>query len=158
MDEIAPPHPAPPRRLPGLPMPAYRYIPGFQPHPYRAEGGHQHLAGQHPSGETCWLHGLDLFDHRYVWESHEVWEPLWLALRAGSAEKELVQAMIQWAASLLKGHMGAPEAALRLLGRAQARVAVARQAGPVCQGLDLDALLAPMATPGWPPPLGGLSR
>ena len=153
MDEIPPPLDPPPRRVTRLPMPAYRYIPGRHPHPYRGVDGHQHLVGEHPSGEEAWGHGLDLFDHRFYWESHEVWEPLWMSLPAESAERELVQAMIQWAASLLKRHMGADEAAARLCSRAQARVQVARRAGPVCRGLDLDALLEQMGAAGWPAPL-----
>lgn len=158
MEEIPPPPNLPPRRAPELPMPAYRYIPGLQPHPYRGDGGHRHLDGMHPGGDLCWRHGLDLFDHRFYWESHEVWEPLWLSLPAGSAEKELVQAMIQWAASLLKWHMGAPEAAARLRSRAMLRVETAQQAGPLCQGLDLDALRVAMQSPNWPAPLPALTR
>lgn len=144
---LPPPESPPERLLPGLPLPPYRYVPGVHPHPFRHEGGHDHEGridwGQPPVVESGWahnrryLHGLDLFNHRFYWESHEVWEAVWLALPKPSAERELVQGLIQVAAALLKRHQGLTRASDRLLTRARTRLG---RAAPVCWGIDVVAL------------------
>ena len=48
-------------------------------------------------------------------EAHEVWEPVWLACRPNSAERRLLQALIQYANAALKAEMGRDRAAARLL-------------------------------------------
>ena len=72
---IPPPDHPLPRRRPELPLPAYRYVPGLHPHPFRDADGHRHRHGHDwpaplwtPEGDwridAPWLHGLDLFDQR----------------------------------------------------------------------------------------------
>lgn len=56
----------------------------------------------------------------YFWEAHEVWEPVWMALPAGAAERALAQATIQLANASLKARMGRPRAVSRLCDIAQA--------------------------------------
>ncbi len=113
---------APPaRRLPAVSMPAYRFVPGLQPHPHKGEGGHRHSPALDP--EALWLHGLDLFDHRYYWECHEVLEGRWKALPRGAPERERLQGLIQLAAACLQAHMGHDRGARRLLSRGARRLA-----------------------------------
>jgi len=66
--------------------------------------------------------GLYLLKTNYCWEAHEVLEPVWMALPAGSAERQFVQGLIQLAIGRLKLNMGRPKAALRLVGLARGLV------------------------------------
>lgn len=58
--------------------------------------------------------GKRLFAAGYFWEAHEAWEPVWLELEEGSAERALVQGMIQIANARLKIVMGRAKAAARI--------------------------------------------
>ena len=62
----------------------------------------------------AWLYGFALYGNGFFWEAHEVWEPVWMGLRPNSAERMLVQGMIQLANCCLKLGMGRPRAAARL--------------------------------------------
>ena len=117
-------------------FPSYRYVPGLNPHPLRHEGGHR--SPRPAAREEALLYARDLFDHRYLWEAHEVWEALWEDTAPGP-ERQVLQGLIQAAAFLLKRHMGHP--APRLLAAAQGRL----------QGHE-DELLGPIED-GWPSPL-----
>ena len=55
----------------------------------------------------------------FYWESHEVFEILWLTCPNGSAEKTLIQALIQIANMHLKRRMGRENAVMRLKGMAE---------------------------------------
>lgn len=90
-----------------------------------------------------WCYGLDLFERRYWWEAHEVWEGLWLTLGRDSPEAQLVQGMIQLAASHLTAELGRHAASARLHDRAVTRLerATARL-DPGAWDIDLDTLLA----------------
>ena len=138
---IPPPHQPRVRRLPDEPLPPYRYVPGQGPHPLRHPEGHS----RDPvplNIEHHWIRGLDLFDHRYYWESHEVWEAAWKALPEGP-RRQMLQGLIQLAAATLKHHLGHARPASLLLGRADARLtAVIEARGAVWWGVDLSATLA----------------
>ncbi len=74
-----------PRFLPERAFPPYTYVPGQAPHPIRDPAGHMHGVEPEPAElhvEDWWncteyLWGIDLFNHGYYWEAHEVWEGLW---------------------------------------------------------------------------------
>jgi hypothetical protein len=140
------------RRVPH-PLPAWAFVPGRGPHPHKGPGGHGHtgpplVPGLDWAAQPCWSHGLDLYDHGFDWECHEVLEALWRALPGGPA-RELVQGVIQLAAARLVATKGDPAAAGRLWARAGARLRVARAGlGPTAGGLDLDALVERAAAPG----------
>ncbi len=161
---IPPPAPPPPLRLPGRPLPPYRYVPGLNPHPFRHPGGHLYTDGG-PPPEPPWpagapwredleyLRGMDLFDHRFYWEAHEVWEATWHQVPRGSDYSELLQGLIQASAFVLRRHMGYP--APRLLGASLRRLeAVAAARGARWRGLDLAATAAELrgfaGGGGWP--------
>ena len=84
-------------------------------------------------------YAADLFDHRYLWEAHEVWEAVWKDTPKGP-EREHLQGLIQAAAYLLKRHMG--HSAPRLLGASRRRL----------QGHS-DVLRDQLLEDGWPSPL-----
>ena len=117
MSTILPiPSQEPARRVPDIPFPAYRYVPGVNPHPFRHIGGHSREGIKHYDPiepwwkDTGWLYGMDLFDMRYYWEAHEVWEWQWKKI-ANPHERVLLQGLIKSAASILKVHMGQPRPA-----------------------------------------------
>lgn len=138
---IPPPEPPPALRRPDVGLPAYRYVPGLQPHPHKGRGGHGHAPEL--DRDALWQHGLDLFDHRFYWECHEVLEGRWKTLPRGDAERERLQGLIQAAAAALQQHLGHPAGARRLLDRATARFDAARPAeGDVVGGCSTAGVVA----------------
>ena len=93
-----------------VPFPAYRYVPGLNPHPMKhplghmVDGGHQFKRDKNWEHDEQFLYGADLFDGRYYWEAHENWEHCWH--QAHGAHKKCIQGLIQVAAAILKHHMG----------------------------------------------------
>lgn len=63
--------------------------------------------------------GLDLFNHRYMWEAHEAWEALWHFSGRESPERALLKSLICCAAACLKAHVGATSPAARLCTTAE---------------------------------------
>ena len=103
------------------PFPAYRYVPGCFPHPFRSKLGHHHkynldMQLQDLTEEEryvqLWIHGCDLFAYRYYWEAHEVWEDVWKYTE--TPRKQEIQAAIKMAASILKRHMNHIDASAKL--------------------------------------------
>ncbi len=122
--------PAPESPLPRRttrPFPARRHVPGEGPVPT--------LEGFVPDVDFAW--GCDLFDARFYWEAHEVWEAEWRPLR-GTPEAELLRGLICAAASVIKHHQGHPDGARRLRERAARAF---EEAGGLDRGLDLPELL-----------------
>lgn len=106
---------APPRYT-QRPFPPFRYIPGRSPHPRTAPTKNARLVTQDAlpgfspdDWYTCepYLYGIDLFNHGYWWEAHEVFETVWLAAGQGSTVcGRFVQGLIQLAAAQLKRFIG----------------------------------------------------
>jgi hypothetical protein len=101
----------PPRLVPDLPLPPYAHVPGRTPHPVSDPAGHSY--GIKPSlpeppdperWEACrpYLYGLDLFNHGYYWEAHEVWEGLWHACGRKGRTADFLKALIKLAAAGVK--------------------------------------------------------
>lgn len=86
--------------------------------------------------------GLAFLHAGFHWESHEVLEPVWMALPDGPA-RQMVQALIQLANARLKDRMGRPRAAARLRALAAGHLAQARQGRGTVLGLD------PAEVAGW---------
>lgn len=90
----------PPRLVPDRPFPAYAFVPGRHPHPETRHGDAADAAdGQLP-------YALDLFNHGYYWEAHEIWETLWQARERDSTEGQLLQGLIALAAAGVKAREG----------------------------------------------------
>ena len=91
--------------------------------------------------DTEWLWGLDLFDQRYYWESHEVLEAIWHHAPRQSPFWLMLKGLIQASAFTLKQHLGQDRAAARLLARSTGHLMQASEnVGPVHRGVDLPLL------------------
>jgi hypothetical protein len=64
------------------------------------------------------LFGLDLFNHGYYWEAHEVWEGLWHAAGRSGLTANFMQALIKLAAAGVKAREARPEGVRRHSHRA----------------------------------------
>ena len=123
------------------PLPAYAHVPGQNArHP---EGTFDALRATARPGMTeaalassaAFRAGLAWLHAGFHWESHEVLEPVWMALPEGPA-RQMVQALIQLANARLKDRMGRPRAAARLRALAAGHLAQARQGPGAVLGLD----------------------
>lgn len=114
------------RRAPQLDLPSIAHVPGSGSVPdmvllevakglatkvTRAAGWQDNAA---------YLYGHDLLDAGYFWEAHEVWEVVWLNCPPNSAEKVLLQMLVQRANAELKLNMGRSNASRRLAGQVNA--------------------------------------
>lgn len=104
--------------------PPHAYVPGRTPrHP---EGLFDPLKMDVPGTSVSDLHrtrafvaGLGFLADGYFWEAHEVLEAVWMACPECSAERLLVQGLIQGANARLKARMDRPKAQARLEGMAR---------------------------------------
>lgn len=127
-------------------MPEHAYVPGQTPR--HAEGRFEHLtATVHQSMSPAQLTqseafrtGLVYLRRGYFWEAHELFEPVWMALQAGSDDRRLVQALIQLANAQLKLKMQRPKAAKRLCN--MVRGLLATLTGTRVMGLELSQIRA----------------
>jgi hypothetical protein len=112
-------------RYSSRPLPkASPYLPGRSQHPSRDPRGQEIVRREEsrsfdPSKwETCdeYLYGIDLFNHRYWWEAHEVFEEFWRAAGRDTLLGYFFQGLIQVAAALVKDAVGS-RAAARSLAR-----------------------------------------
>ncbi|HWN71102.1 MAG TPA: DUF309 domain-containing protein, partial [Haliangium sp.] len=96
-------------------------------------------------GHPAFLWGLDLYNHGYPWEAHEVWETLWRQAPHGSAVRAMLQGLIQCAAAVVHATAGRAAGQRRLAERALARLdAVQAAVGPRCLGIDVADLAQAM--------------
>jgi hypothetical protein len=92
---------------------------------------------RHPA----FLWGLDLYNHGYPWEAHEVWETLWQQAPRGDAVRVMLQGLIQCAAAVVHARAGRVTGRRRLAERAWARLtAVHAAVGPRCLCIDVAGL------------------
>jgi hypothetical protein len=94
-----------PRLATNLEFPRYAFVPGRNVHPRRAQPG-AHGLSEPVDEPTAIRFGVDLFNHGYFWEAHEVWETPWQQAAAGSDRKLFLQALIRLAAAALKLRVG----------------------------------------------------
>jgi len=71
----------------------------------------------------------DLFERRYYWEAHELYEAVWMRLLPAGPERVLLRGLIQLANAGLKARMGRAAAARRILALADAALAEAAVRG-----------------------------
>ncbi len=117
------------RRYSGDPLPAYRFLPGFTPHPITHPQGHSHgVSPVEPQAlppdawANCpsYLFGCDLYNRGFWWEAHEAWEGLWQVTRDVPAQHRFLQGLIQAANAQLKLALGKAQAVRRLWAKAEA--------------------------------------
>ena len=151
------------RLCPERPLPPYSYVPGRLPHPISDPAGHsygQHLIspgeGQHePVAPVSlvfgwrvtsdYLFGIDLFNHGFNWEAHEIWEQLWIACGRSGREADFLKGLIKLAAAGVKVREGRPIGVQRHASRARELFQLVSENmidGLTAQlgGLDLSAL------------------
>ncbi len=130
--------------------PHHAYIPGHnQRHP---EGWfddicHTARAGMSVDELTesiAFQTGQHYLESGFYWEAHEVLEPVWMALPEPSAERQLVQALIQFANAQLKIQMHRPKAALRLCQMVRHHLTKIRS--PVLMGVNIGTLRERVST------------
>lgn len=130
-----------------LPLPEVAHLPGINARPAggpvetvaKAAGGDD---ANDAAAEIAWHYGLRLLGAGFDWEAHEVLEPVWMRQQQNSAERELVQGLIQLANAALKVRMGRAGAAGRLARIAAAHIGEARvRGGAQVVGLSPDALV-----------------
>jgi hypothetical protein len=107
-----------PRLTPELPLPPYAYAPGHFPHPISDPAGHSFgikLQRPEPPDPQSWqscrlfLYGVDLFNHGYYWEAHEVWEALWHGCGRTGTTAGFLKGLIKLAAAGVKARQGVTE-------------------------------------------------
>jgi hypothetical protein len=105
------------RLVPDEPFPPYSYVNGRSPHPIRDPAGHSFGIIPAPCPmpdpnrwQDCrpYLYGLDLFNHGYYWEAHEIWERIWHAAGRTGPVGSFIKGLIKLAAAGVKSREGRP--------------------------------------------------
>jgi predicted metal-dependent hydrolase len=144
-----------PRLVPDEPFPRYAYVPGRSPHPVSEPAGHSFNVPRPrpaPPDPDDWaacrpyLVGIDLFNHGYYWEAHEVWEGLWHACGRTGVTADFLKGLIRLAAAGVKAREGKPEGVRSHAAKARQlfEQVTGRLPGPAprCLGLALSELMA----------------
>ncbi|MFK5977420.1 MAG: DUF309 domain-containing protein [Rhizobiaceae bacterium] len=105
-------------------FPTYAHIPGSNPR--HREDLFDEIRASVTSEMTvsdlsktkAWRTGLDLYEHSFFWEAHEVLEAVWIRCPPNSVERYFVQTIIQITNARLKLNMNKPKAAGRIFDRA----------------------------------------
>lgn len=106
-----------PRFAPEIGFPPYTYIPKRTPHPISDPAGHSFGIQPPPlPSPLCdwrrsveYRQGIDLFNHGYYWEAHEVWEGLWHASGRTGPLAQVLQGLIKLAAAGVKTVAGSDQ-------------------------------------------------
>jgi predicted metal-dependent hydrolase len=131
-------------------FPSYTYVPGRGiPHPVSNPRGHMHghvepapiaLDPQHWRENETYLYAVDLFNHGYYWEAHEVWESLWHAAGHHGQIADFLKGLIKLAAAGVKQLEQNTAGVNRHLSRAAELLSSVGE--PSYCGIDLRALIA----------------
>ena len=134
-----------PPRYSDVPLPRRRYVPGRGPHP--RHGAEPHLPALPPptapldagawQDSTAYRYAIDLFNHEYFWEAHEVLEGLWRETPRTSPTARFLKSLIQLSAACLREAPSRHAGARRLLARARAELDTLT--GAIC-GVDVKTL------------------
>ena len=125
------------------PLPPQPHLPGRTPRPGADSPLYQITAPALTDPllwleNAAWLAGLHYYANACFWEAHEMWEPVWLAARPNSQERELLQGLIQLANCGLKREMGQSAAAQRLARMALRHITEAGYGvEKMCMGVDM---------------------
>ncbi|QDU69361.1 DUF309 domain-containing protein [Engelhardtia mirabilis] len=109
--------------LPDLPLPDTAYRPGHSGRP-SPEFDAQLPCPRGDDWRACrpYLRGIDLYNHGFPWEAHEVWESIWHTARRDpelARQASLLRGLIQLAAVRVLLRDGRPRGAERVAGRAR---------------------------------------
>ena len=112
----------------GIPKPPHAYIPGQTPrHPEDwfdpiKDGVREARTAAELAQTKAFRAGLAYLEAGYFWECHEVLEAVWMQTGQDTAEREMVQALIQLANARLKLRMDRPRAVARLCDMVEAHL------------------------------------
>jgi len=135
-------------RYTNINFPFKRYIPGEGQHPKDLEGQIHipHLpestikfSNQTWKQSEFYLYAIDLFNHQYYWEVHEVLEKIWLKIGKTSPEGVFIQGIIQLSVAMLKKKQLNKNGVKRLADKALPKIL--SQHG-VYLGIDIENFLA----------------
>ncbi len=114
-------------RYTGFPMPAYAFLPGINQHPNK-NSLQRHIPELPDKGKLinagnwqnspAYLYAIDVFNHEYYWEVHEILEHLWIKNGKNSEAAIFLKGIIQLSVALLKVKLGNKYGAKRLLNKA----------------------------------------
>lgn len=157
------------RLCPNRPLPPYSYVPKRFPHPISHPDGHSYSESGHsadapvtdatlsePPSLIAWpppddfLFGIDLFNHAFYWEAHEIWEQLWIACGRTGRDADFLKALIKLAAAGVKLREGNAVGITRHANRAHQLLQLVQSQLPADQtdlaGLNLASLIKAAAT------------
>lgn len=128
-----------------VPFPHRRYVPGRAPHPRHWTDPHLPVFPRDPApldtrswqGSTAYRYAIDLFNHEYFWEAHEVLEGLWADVDRTAPTGRFLASLIQISAGLLKESPSRHAGAQRLLARSLPGL---RSSSRIFLGVDVEAL------------------
>lgn len=131
------------RYSPDRSLPQEPYLPGIGQRPPESDLHAPMLSPDRWMGNDAYLWGVDLFNAGYYWEAHEAWEAAWHAA-PGDTQKSFLQALVQYAAGMLKFRSGPKKTAAVLAERSLARLegVKAQVEQPPYMGCDLDSVIA----------------
>lgn len=139
-----------PPRYSNREFPPYTYVPGKQPHPISDPRGHMHgheapdpppLDPEQWNQSASYLFAVDLFNHGFYWEAHEVWESLWIAAGRAGILADFLKGLIKLAAAGVKELEGNPTGIDRHRSRALELLSGTAANSQSYGGLHLPALL-----------------
>lgn len=93
-----------------------------------------------------YLTGWTLLEAEYYWESHHLWEAVWLGTLEKSPEKYMMEGLIQLTNSLLKMRMGRENASLKLISLSESKIREAFLSPSISlMGIEKDEVLEEMS-------------
>jgi hypothetical protein len=147
-------------------LPAYAFIPGRFPHPTSDPAGHSYgvelvpppaIEPERWQASRTYLHGIDLFNAGYYWESHVQFEALWFAAGRRGVLADFLKGLIKLAAAGVKHLEGRPRGVRSHACRAVALWRNVVSSLPAAQDLFLGLRLATLldlaeavCRAGWP--------
>ncbi len=99
------------KKYSGFDFPPYAFVPVRNPHPKSNPEGHLYGKDELKPNKIDsnsfinseeYLYGIDLFNHGFYWEAHEVWESLWNAHNREGNIAEFLKALIRLSAAGVK--------------------------------------------------------
>ncbi len=126
-------------------FPDYAYLPGQMPKDEKRSDipqfRLQKLSSQNWQTNEAYLYGIDLFNHAFYYEAHEVWEELWHVTGHKTQEGIFLKALIQIAAVRLKISLQEEKPAQRSLLSAQKYLEEIHSLHSYFAGLDLTSFI-----------------
>ena len=129
------------------PFPSSRLLPEIKPRPARSPRGHsaskpaavvvEALSTDKWFENKTYLHGVDLYNYHYWWESHEAWENLWKKGHQDKLVSEFLKGLIKTSAAFIKWRLKVPRGVKLHYQGAMGHLRKVCAEHPVYMGIDL---------------------